>query len=219
MRKRNRRISFNSFAGSGSVITALQFDGVNGKVSGFSVATAASWSMSFWIQPIASSDTYASILNQGITIGLYYRGDTRKLSLYSGGDQLSTTALTEGVWSHVTLSVNGGTGTYYINGVSAGTFNGGQPVFDTMGDDANSETFKGILSDLCVYSIALSGAQAANLANKSTTPAAIGSRLAHWLLNDVANGVSGNGATFADSSGNGKTGTGSGGLVGKTTLF
>lgn len=215
------QVVINSFAfGSApSGPNCVEFNGTTGKINGFTVTTSSSWSLSFWFKPIASSDTYACILTQGTTTGLYYRGDSRKLDLYLGGDQLSTTALTEGNWYHVVLSVNGGSGTYYINGVSDGSFNGGTPAFNTMGDDPSTETFKGQMSEVCVYSIALNGTQAANLAAKTTTPATIGSRLAHWKLDELANGVTWTSETFADNSGNGKTGTGNSGLTGRTATY
>ncbi len=132
---------------------AASFDGVNDVISMSGPTTATDFTISMWIQPIASSDSYATLLTQDGSIGLFYRGGLLKISYYDSSDHLNSTALTEGQWSYVVVSRNTGTTTLqlYLNGAPDGSdlsFVGTDFTPSKVGDDSGSETFKGYIDEI-----------------------------------------------------------------------
>lgn len=145
--------------------TGAQFDGTNDKITLSAITFGRPASIEFWICPDSTqSSTYGAILELSGTAGVYWKKTVSKLSVFFGGaDHLNTTALTDGVWYHVVISIDGaGAGTFYINGVSDGTFAGyaGYNVL-TIGTDAFNQWLKCFgLSDIALWSSALSSANA-----------------------------------------------------------
>lgn len=203
--------------GAAAGVQVIEFGGTDARIDGFSFASGTDYTIVGWIYLQATSDAFGSVLTAGTSQGFWVDGTDRKLNMYVSGNQKNNTALTHDTWYHFAITVAGNSGTFYLNGASDGTFTGFQNTFTTI--NSASFKFKGRLSQLCVHSVVLNGTQISNLANKSTTSAAIGSRLAHWKLDEVANGASGASVSFADDSGNGETGTGAGDLTGRIGTY
>jgi hypothetical protein len=165
------------------------------------------------VRPATFDDSWETICTVNNGNGLYIRSTGVINVLTAGGTHPANNALPLNAWTHIAFVNNAGSWIIYTNGVSDGSGTGATTigVISRMGDDGASETFEGRLAEVAVFSIALSGVQVAALTAKSTTPGTIGSLYAWWKLDEIANGVSGDGASFTDSSGNGNTGTGSDG--------
>jgi hypothetical protein len=81
---------------------------------------------------------------------------------FGSAHHIATSALTDAVWSHLLISISAGTGTFYINGVSAGTFAGFTGFTPTRIGLIPGGTYplKGWLDELVIYPTALSAATA-----------------------------------------------------------
>ncbi|MEZ4959932.1 MAG: DNRLRE domain-containing protein, partial [Saprospiraceae bacterium] len=97
----------------------------------------------------------------------------------SGGEQyIQTTALTTGQWTHVAITLNGNTGTIYVNGVAASTGtisidpSSITPTLNYIGRSQWSADpyFDGKIDDFRIYGSALSASQISSLANGSSSP-------------------------------------------------
>jgi len=130
-----------------------------------------------WIYPILSSDSYGTLLSQGSSVGIWYRGGTTKLvSYYYGGKDHQTSApLTENQWHHIVITNNAGTATFYVDGKIDNSYTGA-PGYnpDNIGNDAGSETFNGKIDQLLVWNRSLSASEiyelyASNLQKYSST--------------------------------------------------
>ena len=131
-----------------------------GLMSYSSVTAGGTWSISIWIYPIASSDNYGTLCtNTAGILGFYYRGGTRKVSMYIiSADNLSSATLTEGAWHHIVASCDGTNVKIYIDNVLDGTYScpGYAGSFTITGTDSSSENFNGYVSNMCFYNTALS---------------------------------------------------------------
>lgn len=205
----------------GGGATVISTDGVDDKISFAGIdPTDDSYSVTMWIRPTALTESWETLLTAGGTGGFYLRSSGLLGFVTGGGSHFSSTPVTAGSWFHIAFINSSGAWTFYLNGVADGTGSGATTcgALNSMGDNSGSETFHGRIAQCAVFSVAITGTQVANLHNKSTTPAIIGNLLAWWKFDDVVNGVSGNGATFVDSSGNGNSGTGSHGANGTGLL-
>ena len=96
---------------------------------------------------------------------------TKKLSMYYLGDHLSTTPLTLSAWTHVCVSVNAGSGTFYVNGVADGTFTGATSFFPTnMGGDTANQNFRSSMDEVGFWLRPLSQAEVTVLYNTTGLP-------------------------------------------------
>jgi hypothetical protein len=207
-----------AFAAPAGGSTVIEFASAN-KIDGFDVSSAGNtWSLSFWLKPQDGSGNDNIIGDRtGFTEGVHYASFENRLTMFYSGTFTalgSTGTVPTDTWAHIVISVNAGAGTAYRNGSSIFSPSS-VPAFTLTG---MGDGYVGRLADLAFYSIALSGTNATDLYNKTTNPTTIGSLLAYWKLDDVANGASGNGVTFADSSGNGEAGTGTG-TTGRTADY
>lgn len=96
-------------------------------LTGISVGATFTWSC--WVNsPLAAvAGGYNGIFaDNGGSNGIYIlTGSGNKIDLFFGGaDHLSSTGVTSSTLTHIVLSCNAGTVTFYVNGVSAGTVSG-----------------------------------------------------------------------------------------------
>jgi hypothetical protein len=147
---------------------ALLFDGANDYVSLPSVAPGSVFTISAWVYsspPSPLTDTYSVLCTQDTTQGLFYHDISKKLTYYQSGDHFNNTDITDNVWTHVMVTYNAGNGKFYRNGLPDGTFtvSAASPTFTHMGDNPSSETFKGSIDDVRIYSRELSSKEAYEL--------------------------------------------------------
>jgi hypothetical protein len=115
-------------SGNGVVITDtnMAYSPVYGKFGGGalfntsqlafgSLSTGTNYTISFWIKPIGGT-TYACIFGSG-SGGMFYRNDLKRMSMYFGGDRLSTFIVPLNIWSFVVMSSFNSVGTWYLNGL------------------------------------------------------------------------------------------------------
>jgi hypothetical protein len=85
---------------------------------------------------------YAQLCGQPSNLGLQHLDDD--IDWFNGSDNLGTIALTANRWEHVVFSVAANTGTFYINGASAGTVASvGSLGLQEMGNDDAGEVVDG----------------------------------------------------------------------------
>ena len=129
-------VLFTASAHSGMTCTPLALPGTG-------------WAVCFAFKPIPSSDGYGAILTQGAASGLWYRGGSRQMDYYHGGDHPSTTAITENA-VHRYLVINDGTDVHFtLDGSADGTASGAGAGLaadhvgtDPSNDSANMELFE-----------------------------------------------------------------------------
>lgn len=149
----------------GKVGQALSFDGVNDRITFSGITMGTTHTVSMWIYPIPTSDTYGTLFSQGSNIGIWYRGSTSKITyIYSAINHVNNTTLTENQWHHVVIVSDGGSVTFYLDGQSDGTSSSATGyTANTMGDNSISETFKGKIDDVRIYNRALSATEVGQL--------------------------------------------------------
>jgi hypothetical protein len=209
---------------SGKINGALIFNGTNNYVSIPSFASNdTAMTYAYWVY-IASADTqnaYARTIQVGGDInstptdgishelnGADYPGSNMlAIRNWSAGVSATLGAITLNydAWNNVIETVNGNNVTVYLNGIQvlagSGTrTTGDQPVLIGA---AHNHYFKGTIDDARVYNRALSAADAYTLyVSMGGTSGNINSNLiGYWKFDETS------GASAADSSGNGNTGT------------
>lgn len=159
--------------GAGQVNGALVLDGTDDSIQ-FTPAltTTTTFSLCLWFKPNAQVESYGTVFGKSDgSIGVYYLGsgvgaNAGKLDFYYSGSHMSTAALTDAAWNHIMIIVDAGSVTQYLNNAPNGT-SSSAPSFaaDYIGNDAASETLKGTVDDVRLYSIALSSEQRAAVYN------------------------------------------------------
>ncbi|HEX3147015.1 MAG TPA: YDG domain-containing protein [Gemmataceae bacterium] len=157
---------------------SLSFDGNDDKINLAGTATGSTFTYSTWFKPTAQSDSYGTLLGSG-SAGFWYRGtaagaNAGKVTYYYSGDHHTTATAVDGQWNLFVASVNSGSVTFYLNGVAAGTSASGAAFTGiAIGDDSGSETFKGKLDDMRLFSVALTANDVAELYGSRFTVAGI----------------------------------------------
>lgn len=144
---------------------AVDFSGTSGSYSQLSVSAWVKW----------NSDGKSTIINEQGSDSLWFTIDKTgldRLNAYLGdtsnkGYHSSTDAIPKNEWTHVVLSYNGatGTGTFYINGESSGTFTtSGALDLDssiTIGarETGGVDYFNGLIDEVKIYNTALTADQ------------------------------------------------------------
>lgn len=205
---------------TGKIGNGLDFDGSNDYVdasAGSSLKINGPQSMSFWMYGEGSSADAFMVGNgnaslQGFSC-THHNGATVYCYIQSGTNYVSA-SVGNNVWTHVTASWDGTTGTnskkIYVNGV---LISQGASTFGTlsgwtnfrMGEDAtlNRTKFNGKLDEVRVYNRVLTAEEVARL-YKDTTPTNPESGLVgHWTFD----GPDIKGTTAYDRSGKGNNGT------------
>ena len=116
--------------------------------------------------PTASGSPYSAVVAHASDgVSLYYNPTVRKINCHTGVDNFNTTALTLGALYHVVISITAGNGTFYINGVTDGTFTGwpGRDFNSLTGlTDPASALVASLIDEIAIYDKALTPAQIAN---------------------------------------------------------
>jgi len=222
----HRRAAFRKTAAA-AASTVMEFDGTDDKITYSGINTADNtYSITGWIRPANFTDSWESILTVGGGNGVYTRSSSLLVVATSINNCNSSSSLSVNTWYHFAYVNNAGSWTIYLNGSSDNTGTGGGTIgsMTHSGDNAGSDTFSGRIAQLAVFSVAISSTDVSDLKNKTKTPAEVGNLIAWLKLDEVADGASGNGTTFADSSGNGNSGTGDDGanntgLTGRTADY
>ncbi len=183
--------------GAGQDGQAISLDGVDDHVTApAAIADGADITLAAWINWNGGS-AWQRIFDFGDDTSHYLfltpssGSGTLRFGIKNGGSeqQLNANALTPGVWTHVAVTLNGDTGTLYVNGAAAATnaamtINPGDfsPILNYIGKSQWPDPlFSGLIDDFRVYNYALTGADIATLASGGsgdTTPPAAPSGLA-----------------------------------------
>ena len=133
--------------------SASLFDGSDDAFALTSLTSTTSFSFFVVFRPTSQVDSYGTILTQANISGFWYRGSTiRKMSLYYSVDHINNNAFTDNTASIYSARVVSGSGTHYRNGVADGTMASVPSIgFTAIGNDANSDTYKGYIFDMLVY--------------------------------------------------------------------
>ena len=151
-----------SFSGSPAWISgyrnkALKFSG-GSSLTFSNITTTSTFTFSAWINPTGVNATYNSIIVQDNTNGLWFVPGSGFTWEIGGTDHFSSASVSNNIWSHVALVVNGGSATWYINSAAQGTAAGCTGfTFVEIGDDGvGSDVLEGSLDDVRIYNRALS---------------------------------------------------------------
>ncbi len=145
------------------------------------------FSIAAWVY-VNANGTWARIFDFGTGTTVFMvitpvsGGNTVRYSIANGGgeQQINGPALSPGAWHHVAMTLSGTTGTLYVNGVVVGNNTGmtlkpsnlGNTTQNYIGRSQFPDPYlNGRVDDLRIYSVALSGAQVAALANSEGVPA------------------------------------------------
>lgn len=182
----------------------LYFDGSGNKVIvGSPISLGTTLTISCFLKPNTQASGYGTVFSDSGSVGLWYSGSAqgandKTLNYYYAGDHFSTSKLTDGVWNHIAVVINSGSGTFYINGLAAGTFSSASSLTGSyIGQDGGSDPLKAYVDDLRIYTSALTSNQIAQLAAGVDIT---GTQL-YYKFDE------GSGTTATDSSGNSNTGT------------
>ena len=193
-----KRKGFLSFNGSSQSIALER-----------SVADMRAFTFAAWVKPGGGAANQAVLwLGASSTKRLYFTPNNgsgqARFSIVNGGAEqtLTTSALPTGVWSHVAVTLDGGTGTLLVNGTPAAsgaititpdqvlapnTTNGCQHNYLARSEGSLMPMFQGSLDDVQFFSSALSAAQIAAV----TIPLA-----GDVLLSDNFDSASGGASSF-----------------------
>lgn len=119
------------------------------------------FTMACEITPNTFGDSYEALFNQGNSTGLFCRS-SGKLDLYVAGSFLSnaTLSLRKKYWAVWTYTVSGTMHTLYINGGADRTVTVSTTFTPSNSlNDSSSETFDGVMSNLRLYTRALSASE------------------------------------------------------------
>jgi hypothetical protein len=160
----------------------LSFDGATQAVAlPRSVADLRDFSFTAWVKPLGGAANQAVLwLGASPTKRLSFTPDNglgqAKFAIVNGGAEQSLTAaaLTPNVWTHVAITLNGSTGTLYVNGVSAAsgaitiradqvlaanTATALQHNYLARSEGSLMNSFRGSLDDVRFYATALGAAE------------------------------------------------------------
>lgn len=98
------------------------FDGVNGAVAASFPASTTTFTIECWIWP--NSPSVAGTILTDTTDALQLSTSRVPDFFFGAASHNASAALTDQALSHLVVVVSGGNGTFYINGVAAGTFSG-----------------------------------------------------------------------------------------------
>jgi hypothetical protein len=198
---------------------ALSFDGAGDFVTVADTASldlSAAMTVEAWVFP-TSLTGYSAIVAKERTGGGFPYGLETGAGVPDGyvttgpnATAAATTALAANAWTHVAASYDGANVRLYVNGVLAatkaasGAIRLSNDALRIGGDVTWSEWFQGRIDDVRVYNRALTAAELGtdmNAAVVSSTPPPVSTLVAAYGFDE------GTGATVADSSSKGNTGT------------
>lgn len=126
--------------------------------------TGTSFSIEAKIMIVTYPGAYGAVIVTTTPVSGMFVRNTGHFIYYFSGDHAQTTALSLYVWYHVVLSVNGGAGTWYLNGLPDGTV-ASVPSMALVNvfTDAGSEAGNYYLDWLRVYNRPLTGQEVQRL--------------------------------------------------------
>lgn len=106
--------------------------------------------LSVLVCSLGSAQSYQTLIaNPTGSVGLYYRGDTKKLDLVFGGqDHFGQTTLASNRWYHIVTSCSGGSARVYVNGAVDGSYSNWPGFSATQSGDDGGDSFRGLLESL-----------------------------------------------------------------------
>jgi RHS repeat-associated protein len=148
---------------------AFRFTNAPGRLATGSqtVTTGTSFSLEIWYRPeppTTTIDRYGIIANYDNRGLHFFTGDRRLAWQISSQLHYSTGTLTYGQWHHVVVVLNGTAGTFYIDGVNAGTFTSlasGYQFMRVAVNGSDSRYLRGDLDEFAAYNYALTPADVA----------------------------------------------------------
>lgn len=219
-------------AAAGQTHYSVLFDGVNGLLTlPAGIVMTGSLTLSMWLKPTSGSPASTNIPFYGVSagtsdflvLGLLTSGNLQACGFANASDcKASSGTLTSATWVHVAvtkaLSGVGQVQKIYVNGsdvtAAASSFFSGGHNANLIADDFTTGSlplapWAGKVAESALFSSILSGANIAGIAAGTTDPLSL-SPLALWRFTEDA------GTSVGDSSGNGYTGTLSGGATWST---
>ncbi len=203
-----------------STQSILLAGGSNGTVSlGTGVPSSSHMTVSAWIK-LTSLTAFAQIVCRDNSLRQYQfrinSSNKLELVLFISGSAITcagSTALSTGTWYHVAATQDGTNAYVYLNGVQDGTIAAAGNLDSAAGDDTfigtrqgNTLPLDGRIDDVAFIGSALTSGQIANI-HAGTLDVSTLSPTGLWRMEEGA------GSTTADTSGNGNTGTLSGGAT------
>jgi hypothetical protein len=147
-------------------------DKIDGSASGYmdygtasyvsigNIVSGTTFSIDMWVKLDADASSWVGLFTTGDD-GFYLKeadNNIFRMDYFVSGSQLSNTDLVPGVWYHVGVSVNAGSGTFYLNGVADGTFTDATGrTFNSIAGQSGAEG-AGHYDEIAYYTSALSGA-------------------------------------------------------------
>jgi hypothetical protein len=169
------------------------------------------FTMEAWVNYSGENITIIDKGNYNFLWSLNANGNGNKMGFYSNSNSTwnySSAAVAQNTWTHVAITLSGGTLTFYINGVASGTASVGSATTDNIEMNIGRQQpsscrcnhFNGTMDELRIWNVARS--QSDILINyESTVPTNSSNLVAYYKFDEST------GTTTADASGNGNNGT------------
>ena len=169
------------------------------------------FTMEAWVNYSGENITIIDKGNYNFLWSLNANNNGNKMGFYNNSNFLwnySTAAVAQNTWTHVAITLSGGTLTFYINGVASGTASVGSSTADNIEMNIGRQQpslcrcnhFNGTMDELRIWNVARS--QSDILANyESTVPTNSSNLVAYYKFDEST------GTTTADASSNGNNGT------------
>ena len=162
---------------TGRVGQAFSFDGVDDRVAiaeatSIDLSRMSAFSMEAWIYPEdPGSQTFPTVYSEGrwvASMGLQRPSNKPDNWINNSSQLVGSIAVSLNAWSHLALTYDQGTRTFYVNGVWAGSSSGpavvGNSIGSAIGDlpsTPNASRFKGRIDELGIYNRTLTRAEVA----------------------------------------------------------
>jgi hypothetical protein len=117
-----------------------------------------SLTIEFWFRPLAGGDAVQCIFGQADgSLAVLFKSTGVLSVYYAGADHLSGAPIAYDTWHHVAVAIDGGAGTFYVDGAAAGSFASFPSGFvpDRIGADAAGDRYKGYLAEVALYGAGL----------------------------------------------------------------
>ena len=175
-----------------------------------SINLGATFTMEAWVKYSGVNSTIVDKGNYDFLWQLSANGNANKMGFYTRNTAAwvySTGSVPENTWTHVAITLNAGTLTFYINGVASGT------AAVTFSQDAQPMNIGRQQPTACVCNHFNGSMDELRLWNVVRTPSQIQTNMSKSVSNNNAGLVAyykfdeGTGSTTADATGNGNNGT------------
>src|SRR5262245_27722858 len=160
---------------AGRVGNALYFDGIDDNVTvpdSASLHLSTAFTLSVWVNPASTFTDFRSILVKNYSYYLYasvagYCGDGTPLGGFSGATNTTVcqpSPLPINTWTHLAVTYNGSTLTFYRDGVAVSTSSASGTLSPTtgtlqIGGSQFGEYFKGLIDEVRIYNRALNATE------------------------------------------------------------